>query len=224
MPRLDHSEFLIHFTKGTTDLDAYENFKSIVRDGRINCGKGFVIQPNCCVCFTEAPMKCLNKDDTFNLEYFKRYNPFGFLFSKKYIASLGGRHVIYSPQTERDNIPVDMRWRYVRYEPNRNPQPLDFTWEREWRLNQPYLSLDPQHTKLVLPNRAWINRYENDHYEEQHLQYEACQCDRQSLIFQYQQLFDSDYSQQIVDNCPTPQQLPFMMTGMTESTEIEFRN
>ena len=169
-------------------------------------------------------MKCLNLDETFNLEYFNRYNPFGFLFSKEYIYRLGGRHVIYSPETERNEIPKGMKWRYVRYEPNKKPRPIDYTWEREWRLNQPFLALDPQHVKLVLPNLAWVAKFETDHYEEQHLEYEECECNRQSLIFQYQQLFDSNYARQIVESCPTPQQLPFMLTGMTESLKIEFRN
>ena len=223
MPRIDHSDYIIHFTKGATDEEAYTNFKSIVSDGRINCGTGFIIHPNCCICFTEAPLNCLNENDGFKLGYFGRYNPFGFLFTKKYIANLGGRHVIYSPENERDQIPDELKWRYVKYEPNENPRPIDFTWEREWRLNIPSLELNPQHVKLILPNRGWINRFQEDHFQEQHLLYQQCQCNRESLVYQYQQLFDQNYAEQIVDNCPSPQQLPYAMIGMTDSLDLNFR-
>lgn len=41
-----------------------------------------------------------------------------------------------------------MRYRHVRYEPDRG---IDHTWEREWRIRTDELILDPKQTLVVIP-------------------------------------------------------------------------
>ena len=222
MARIDESEYLIHFTKGDSIEDAYLTFKKILREGHLICGTGFIKESKCCVCFTEAPMNCLKDDNALDARYFDRYSPFGILFPKKHIAQKKGRHVIYSPESELNQIPEHLLWRYVRYEPNFKPDPIDYTFEREWRLNKPRLALNPRVVKVIFPTKGWMKKYEDDHYDEQHLQYEECKCNRDIKIFQYAQLFDPAHAEMIVEDCPTPQQLPWMMTYMIDSMSLDF--
>ena len=69
-------------------------------------------------------------------------------------------------------LPDALKWRHVRYEPNGIP-PIDFTWEREWRLNTDQLAVDPQHCTLIVPDKAsereLIDRHEAEEYVESEL-------------------------------------------------------
>ena len=121
-----------------------------------------------CVCFTEAPPVCLTTEGSFNSQYFSRYSPFGFEFSKKYIFEKGGRPVIYSPDEEYQEENKQFNWRHIRYDPTENDKRIDFTWEREWRLKTYKLKLDPNEVKLVLPNKEWIDKFIKDHEEDFH--------------------------------------------------------
>jgi len=50
-------------------------------------------------------------------------------FSKKTVYAAGGRPVIYLPDNEAHWIPLEQKWRHVRFEFGK----VDFTHEREWR-------------------------------------------------------------------------------------------
>ncbi len=140
MSRIDHCNNLIHFTKGTankTDYEqAYQTLKKITKDLMILGGNGMILGQHICICFTEAPAKCLTNEGQLNRQYFSRYTPFGIQLSKKTVYNHGGRPVIYSSRAEwflnKDNKVIN--WKYVSYDPNENGA-LDFTWEREWRGN-----------------------------------------------------------------------------------------
>lgn len=91
-----------------------------------------------------------------------RYAPLGVMVDKRWLFSHGGRPVIYQPESEYETLPESLRYRHVRYDPERS---IDFTWEREWRLHVDQLILDPAATTLVVPSRAVV-----DHLREEHLQ------------------------------------------------------
>ena len=90
-----------------------------------------------------------------------RYRPFGIMISKEWLYAQGGRPVVYQPDNEYLNLPEDMRYRHVRYEPDNDK---DFTWEREWRIKTDSLILDPDETTLIVPNKAWIVKLREEHY------------------------------------------------------------
>jgi len=174
--RTDISPNIVHFTKDNTIELAYNRFRKIIRD-RVLIGSSKKIkggQP--CVCFSEAPLINL-KSGLVNENYYSKYSPFGFLFNKIYIYSLGGRPVIYQPDTEYYWLPEAMQWRHGRYEPHLE-RPIDFAWEREWRLPTNKLNIHPSYTHLVLPDQSWVNRLHRDHHFD-----EMNKIQQYSLIF-----------------------------------------
>lgn len=64
---------------------------------------------------------------------------------------MGGRPVIYERDSEFYDLPESLRWRHVCYEPDIN-NPIDFTWEREWRIQAEAFPLDPGEIEIIVPN------------------------------------------------------------------------
>jgi hypothetical protein len=133
--------------------------RSIVWEQRLRGGTGHIKGGYQCVCFTEAPQ------NTFH-DIIGRYRPFGIRVSKKWLYNEGGRPVIYQAEDEYDALPESHRWRHVRYEPGAIP-PVDFTWEREWRIHTESLPFPPGEARLVLPQADWAARLEAEHLEEE---------------------------------------------------------
>lgn len=146
MDRVDISNYLVHFTKGD---QALRNFGSIVSEQKLRGGTGFIKGGHTCVCFTESPLHALRdildkpNDHTF------RYAPYGVIVTKKWLFSQGGRPVLYQAAREYDIIPALLQWRHVTYEPTAL-RPIDFTWEREWRIPTKSLSITPANAWLVV--------------------------------------------------------------------------
>lgn len=159
--RTDISDNLVHFTKGGSLPEAYQNFKLIIEQLRIFGSSRKIKGGTQCVCFSEAPVPALT-NGLVNPQSYSDYSPFGFIFSKRYIYSIGGRPVIYQPDSDFHLLHESMKWRHVRFELG-TPQPIDFTWEREWRLPATELRIDPAYTHLVLPNKAWLDFLMSEH-------------------------------------------------------------
>ena len=70
---------------------------------------------------------------------------------KNWLYSQGGRPVIYQPDREFEMLPESHRWRHVRYEPGA----VDFTWEREWRIQTDRLSIDPSIALILVASHEW---------------------------------------------------------------------
>jgi hypothetical protein len=86
------------------------------------------------------------------------------MVSKLWLFQQGGRPVIYQPDGEYDLLPEVLRYRHVRYEPDQ----VDFTWEREWRIQTKTLPLDLQQTTFVVPSRAWEDRFRSEGFRDLH--------------------------------------------------------
>lgn len=151
MARKDISNKLIHFTSGNS-IEAFKRLNGIIKEQHIDaCQRvrgGFK-----CVCFTEAPLASLH-DGLVNANAYSRYAPFGIIFDKKYIFDRGGRPVIYQTEHEFWQLPDSLKWRHVRYEPDA----IDFTWEREWRIQCENLEISPETAGIVVPNQYWAER------------------------------------------------------------------
>ena len=121
MQRIDHCGNLIHFTKGKLHSlnyeEAYETLKKIIRSKTLKGGNGMILGSKNCVCFTEAPVRCLTNDGLLDAKYFRRYTPFGIQITKKNVFELGGRPVIYSlkDEYEQNKNNEGINWRFVSY-------------------------------------------------------------------------------------------------------------
>ena len=155
MPRQDISERLIHFTSGHSEEDAFGALCSIIDDSSLIGGNQFIRGHFNCVCFSEAPLTHL-ENGLINPNYYSRYSPFGIIVEKLWLYKQGGRPVIYQSGAEYDELPESHKWRHVRYEPDSNP-PIDFTWEREWRIRTGRLPLNPSTASIIVPTARWAN-------------------------------------------------------------------
>lgn len=144
--RLDISNYLIHFTKGPKALDA---FKNIVDGSCLHGGTGFIRGGYQCVCFTEAPLHAVRDILLRRSTSQVKYRPFGVAVKKTWLFEREGRPVIYQPEEEFDSLPENIRWRHMTYDP-RGPNPVDFSWEREWRVKTGSLPIHPDDVVLVV--------------------------------------------------------------------------
>ncbi|MFW6149871.1 MAG: hypothetical protein ACOC6D_08435 [Atribacterota bacterium] len=165
MARKDLSDYLIHFTKDENYELAFKRLKNIIKEKTILGTSNKIKGGYNCVCFSEAPITVL-KNGLVNPEYYSNYSPFGIMIKKEYIFAKAGRPVIYQTDNEFNQLPDNIRWRHVRYEPL-NDLPIDFTWEREWRIKCSKLRFDEKTASIIVLNESWANRLINDHEEEQ---------------------------------------------------------
>ena len=131
-PELGAGGLLTHFTRASRAGDALDNLVAILRTGTIH-GSGRMIpgrRPT--VCLFDAPIADLRRLLTRTNR--RRYQPFGIAIAKRYAFARGARPVIYMPLTEaRRMLPEAELWRVMALDPGRNP-PIDWTFEREWRV------------------------------------------------------------------------------------------
>lgn len=177
--RRDITDKLIHFTKGKNYEEAFQQLCNILKQRRILGTNSMIKGGYKCVCFTEAPLTSL-EGGLVNPDAYFRYSPFGIIFSKSQIFKLGGRPVIYQPIAEFEGLPEDYRWKHVTYEPNRD-KPIDFTWEREWRIQCPALHFNPSCAVIVVLDKDWEKRMISEHKTEQDFK-----------LFQYREVLDDE--------------------------------
>ncbi len=140
--RSDVSDYLIHLTKGRTGKgrhweprgfqDAVRGPKfaplsvlgEILKDGVVKGSNnhGHIKGTRTAACFTETPLS--------NVQHIvSRYSYYRIAVSKRVAFDAGARPVIYLPDAESGWIPAEEKWRHMRFDGG-----VDFTWEREWRL------------------------------------------------------------------------------------------
>ncbi len=151
MIRDDLSNKLVHLTRGDPDQVAADRFLSIFQERKFRGGTDCIKGAYCCVCFSEAPLSKLAHILATPSATGMRYKPFGVMVERRWLFERGGRPVIYQSDAEFQLLHEDQRYRHVRYEPDS----VDFTWEREWRVRTNELVFEPSMVTLVVPNRAW---------------------------------------------------------------------
>ncbi|MCC8381932.1 hypothetical protein [Xenorhabdus sp. PB30.3] len=154
--RSDYSDYLYHWIKTTTRFTdknkafdiAFETMKSIIDSGFI-CSGAYLDNKskNKCISFTESVLDEINVDKSL-------YQPFGFQFKKSRVFDLGGRHAIYSPSHEKNELGTH-QWRFVKFDLNDKTNWHDFSWEREWRLNEESISILEHCTGIYVPNEYY---------------------------------------------------------------------
>ena len=163
--RPDISNFLIHFTSDKSVYLAYKRLKKIIKERRLIGNNELIKGGYHCICFSEAPLNCL-PGGLVNLNYYSRYSPFGIMVSKEWLFNLGGRPVIYQSEDEFNLLPDQIKWRHMLYDPSQEPA-IDFTWEREWRINCDYLDFKLSNAQIIVSNNSWADRLKKDHEREE---------------------------------------------------------
>lgn len=187
--RPDISDRLVHFTKGVDPTAAFNQLRTILSEGRLVGGNTHIKGGYRCVCFTEAPLESLPKGFV-NSHAYSRYSSFGVMFDKTWIYDHGGRPVIYQGDAEYALLPELLRYRHVRYEPAANP-PIDFTWEREWRIRVDELHFSAATAVVVVPERSWYEALLAEH-----------QAGQDAMVEMYSQVIDKKLAEQYREGFP----------------------
>jgi hypothetical protein len=123
---------LTHFTRASATASAFDNLAAILREGRIRGGTRMVRGGQPAVCLCDAPIAELRQ--LLVRANRRRYEPFGLALERRYAFRMGARPVLYMPAAEAERIvPPDEHWRVVAFDLEREP-PVDWSFEREWRL------------------------------------------------------------------------------------------
>jgi len=123
---------LAHFTRAAGKSSAMDNLARILEAKTIRGATRMLLGARRGVCLFDAPLSDLGHLLTPRNR--RRYEPFGIAIDKRYAFAMGARPVIYMPSAEAAAILEDNElWRVVSIDMTRNP-PIDWTFEREWRL------------------------------------------------------------------------------------------
>jgi hypothetical protein len=123
---------LTHFTRASGRASAFDNLVSMLREGVLRASSRMVRGQRPVICFFDASVEELARALTRRNR--RRYEPFGVAVDRRYAFCNGARPVIYLPADEaRRLLPPDELWRAVTLQLD-SDSPVDWTYEREWRL------------------------------------------------------------------------------------------
>lgn len=123
---------LTHFTRAAKTSSALDNLVAILRDGVIRGSTRMVREGRAVVCLFDVPVRDLRL--LLDRRNRRRYEPFGIAIDKRYAFRAEARPVVYMPWREAENLLAPgERWRVVALELERKT-PIDWSYEREWRM------------------------------------------------------------------------------------------
>ena len=150
--RRDLTDYCFHFLR--RDPDPVVTLGTILRNGYLE-GRSYrpVTVPT--ICFTDAPLaEFIQQDQVLESLSYERLSLWGFGFRKSDLFRKGARPVIYQHPNEFSLLDPSIRWRHVDFEPSK----VDFTWQREWRLQTDRLPFTAQEVVLVIPEVSSVVR------------------------------------------------------------------
>ena len=144
-------DFVTHFVKFESNKDiAAQALLRIIESGELRGGTGYIMGGHTCICFSDKPVGS-NFPGLFDMYGTQKiYARFGISIPKINLYKKGGRPVIYQDISEYNNLPDTHKWRHVTYKPYQ-PSRVDFTWEREWRIQINHLNLKEVKASIVIP-------------------------------------------------------------------------
>ena len=169
MERPDLTDDLIHFIRADTANAALHTLQAILQSRRLIGSARMVKGDHRVVCFSEAPLRFLGYAVGRGAPGHSRYQPIGIMAKKRWLYDRGGRPVIYQPDSEYAALGPAHQWRHVRFEPGATP-PIDFTWEREWRIHTPELPFASAEVTVVAPSQEVLDWMKEQHNCEQDYQ------------------------------------------------------
>jgi hypothetical protein len=170
--RPDIAPNLLHLVSGETRSAAFAALRTVVAERQLRGSDAHSPGGYRCVSFTEAPVKHLRDVYRWSTERDARLQPCGVLLGKDYLYALGGRPVIYQPDAEYAQLPEPLRYRHASYDPLADP-PIDFTWQREWRLHADVLALEPERCCIVVASEEDRATLFTAHAEQEELRLEG---------------------------------------------------
>ncbi|HVB82704.1 MAG TPA: hypothetical protein VNE82_22480 [Candidatus Binataceae bacterium] len=130
--KMPAAAMLTHFTRAAKTESALDNLVAILRDGVIRGSRRMVREGRAVVCMFDVPIRDLRA--ILDRRNRRRYEPFGIAIEKRYAFRMGARPAIYMPWCEAESLLAPgERWRVVALELERD-RPIDWSYEREWRL------------------------------------------------------------------------------------------
>jgi hypothetical protein len=130
--KIPAAAMLTHFTRASKTASALDNLIAILKSGTIRGGRRMVGGRRAAVCMFDVPIMELGA--LLDRRNRRRYEPFGIAIDKRYAFKMGARPVIYLPAAEaRDILAEAERWRVVTIDLGA-PTPIDWSFEREWRV------------------------------------------------------------------------------------------
>ena len=142
---------LTHFTRAAGTKSAIDNLDAILRAGVIRGATRLIRGHRPVVCLFDATIGELGR--MLVRPNRRRYEPFGVALDKRYAFAMGARPVLYMPWREARHILAQEEWwRVAAIDLNHNP-PIDWSFEREWRIAG----------DLPLPARAAVALVESWH-------------------------------------------------------------
>ena len=132
IPDVAPASMLTHFTRASREGSALDNLVTILRDRMIRGSARMVRGRSPAVCLFDAPLAELSRLLVRGNRH--RYEPFGIALDRRYAFKTGARPVVYMPWPEaRRILPAEELWRVVSIDLDHTP-PVDWTFEREWRV------------------------------------------------------------------------------------------
>lgn len=139
LSRDDLSQWLVHLTTGLTPerapIGPLEVVRQILSSGVLRASKRaevLRVAPSGATSFYDVPPAMYPKLIATNPN---NRQPYGLIVAKSVLWSMGARPAIYADNPDDVKWPPDERFRLIRTDLSRSPQPVDWTHEREWRLN-----------------------------------------------------------------------------------------
>ncbi len=163
--RSDMTLGLVHLTKRTKKESALDVLVKILKDKKLQGGRGFVCGKDPVVCFQDAPLHSISENIFYEQQIRKethgsvRYDPCGLRFSKAKIYKSGGRPVIYElTNTAKGLIKEDEHWRIVCLNLNEADNIIDWTHEREWRIKGDF-SFEWEDVEILLSQEYSLSNF-----------------------------------------------------------------
>jgi hypothetical protein len=164
--RSDLSQWVVHFVRSITEIylgrigNAAEILNSIFAECYIRPSCQEYITRYCsegAACFYDAPPAVWSEIACTNPSV---RQPLGIICHKHPLWLLGGRPVIYTELSDPSIWPESQRFRIVRTDLLRDPQPIDWMHEREWRIRGGLSLRQPQFMYRwwwpIVPNDDWV--------------------------------------------------------------------
>ena len=178
--RSDFTSRITHLTRRTDEKSAFQILCKILDEKRIlGSGlEGYIRQNKKAVCFQDVPLYSLAENVKYEEEYASqnklginkvkfRYEAFGLRFNKGNMFQRGARPVIYGLKNELDNLPANEQWRCVQLDLNDSNNIIDWTHEREWRIEGD-LTFEYNEIEIILGCKEYYKRF-IDYYSDKEL-------------------------------------------------------
>jgi hypothetical protein len=148
-PKLPSAPMLTHFTRASRAGNAFDNLLTILDQRAVRAASRMVRGRQPVVCLFDAALGELRS--LLSRRNRRRYEPFGIAVNKRYAFKMGARPVIYLPWAEAQKVVAcEELWRVVTIDMERTP-PIDWSFEREWRLAGDF-PLEPRQVVALVDN------------------------------------------------------------------------